>query len=81
MNDLDLSHINKQIQNNLVDIEAKRRQADNHRLAASQNSDNRDYYDKAADQLEDQAIELENEIDQLAVEKEIIRLRGSNMML
>lgn len=70
MNDLDLSHINKQIQKNSVEIEAKRQQAQNYRMMSNQTPDNSDYYEKEADNLEDQAMELENELDQLQLEKE-----------
>lgn len=111
MNDLDLSHINKQIQKHSVEIEAKRRQAQNYRMTSNRQPDNSDYYEKEADNLEDQAAALENELDQLQlekerkegqiarleerkasinqenterlaqIEKEIVTLRGSNMML
>lgn len=74
MNNEDLSHINKQIQKNVDDIEAKRRQADNYRMVSDQKhgtgSADGDYYEKEADNLEEQADELETENEQLQVEKE-----------
>lgn len=75
MNNVDLSHINKQIQKNETEIEAKRRQADSFRQVSDQkhgDGDNGggDYYEREADNLEEQAAELEKEIEQLKLDKE-----------
>ena len=71
----DLSHIIKQIQKDTIDIDAARRQAQNQRLMANQrvqegNPDGAPYYNQEAERLEQHAIELETEIDQLTAQKE-----------
>lgn len=71
----DLSHIIKQIQKDTIDIDAARRQAQNQRLMANQrvqegNPDGAPYYNQEAGRLEQHAIELETEIDQLTAQKE-----------
>ena len=76
----DLSHIDKQIQKNTVDIEAARHQAENHRMMADQKREegsdgSAQYYEEEALRFEAQATELEGQIEQLTAEKTRVETR------
>lgn len=82
----DLSHITKQIQKNTASITEARRQAEKQRLLADQmikegNDGRISYYEQEATRFDQQAIDLEAEIDQLQtikarVEKQIADLEA-----
>lgn len=71
----DLSHISKQIHSDQARIDEARRQADNRRMMADQkrqegSANSPDYYEQEALRFDQQANELEDEIEQLTTEKE-----------
>ena len=76
----DLSHINKQIQKDTADIDFARRQADNQRMMADQrrhegNDPGAVYYEQEAERFDQQATDMENEMQDLAAEKERVEKR------
>ena len=78
--DIDLHHIDKQIQQDTADIDYARRQADNQRMMADQKYKENDpsgarYYEQEADRFENKADELQNQIDQLQTTKQRINVR------
>lgn len=79
-NNFDLSHINRQIQKNIADIDYARRQVVNQRIEADQKNRDGDhsggaYHEHEATRFEHQAAELEDVNDQLLTAKERIEQR------
>lgn len=79
-NPRDVSHIDKQIQKDRVNIDAARAQAENERRIADQrrgegNDTGATYYEQEADRFEQQAADLEQEVEQLEVQKERVQKR------
>lgn len=79
----DLSHINKQIQKNTLDIEEARRQGTNQRRMADQKSrdgaSDASYYEQEAIREDHKANQLQEEIEQLTTERDRIHHRISEL--
>ncbi len=76
----DLNHVERAIKKHELDIQETRRQAQVQRTTADQRRADGavtgpDYYEREADRLEQHAIELETELDDLKAQKERMEKR------